>query len=207
MVAGDFNNDEQVDLAVTCPGRNTLNVFFGDGYGNFSEETVLKSAWKSRLNWATVGDFNGDDRLDLAVVNTRKNNIGILFGFGNGTFQGQKLYSTGIYSNPDHMVLNDFNNDRHLDLAVTNLFTNEVGIMLGTANGTFLEQITFPYAFGDVSLSVVIATGDLNGDRRLDIVIYVGGPNGNSPGNLSILLNSCDCCRFKNTERRIHTYK
>ena len=179
-----------MDLAVVCSGSHSVNVLFGDGNGTFSTKIVLHSAWKSGLNWVTVGDFNNDNRSDLAVVNSGKNNIGILLGNGNGTFQEQKLYSTGTYSNPEYMIVDDFNNDNHSDLAVTNLFTKEVGIMLGTGNGTFLEQTTFPFAFGDVSYSGAIASGDFNSDSKLDIVVFVDNP----AGNLYILLNSCDCC-------------
>ena len=43
----------------------------------------------------TVGDFNGDGKLDLAVANRYTNNVKILLGNGDGTFQTAVNYAVG----------------------------------------------------------------------------------------------------------------
>jgi hypothetical protein len=43
----------------------------------------------------TVGDFNNDTKLDLAVVEAAINSISVLLGNGDGTFQREKKYAVG----------------------------------------------------------------------------------------------------------------
>lgn len=43
----------------------------------------------------TVGDFNGDGKLDLAIANAGSSNVSLLLGNGDGTFQMAADYSAG----------------------------------------------------------------------------------------------------------------
>ena len=45
-----------------------------------------------------VGDFNGDGKADLAVANYNSNNVSVLLGNGNGTFQAAVNYGAGLES-------------------------------------------------------------------------------------------------------------
>jgi FG-GAP-like repeat len=65
-----------------------------------------------------VGDFNGDGKLDLAVVNSADNTVSILLGKPDGTFAKEVTYSTGKV--PVAVAIGDFNGDGNLDLAVAN---------------------------------------------------------------------------------------
>ncbi len=47
------------------------------------------------LNSVAVGDFNGDGKADLAVANYTSNNVSVLLGNGNGTFQAAVNYAAG----------------------------------------------------------------------------------------------------------------
>ena len=42
-----------------------------------------------------AGDFTGDGRTDLAVANYDSNDVSILLGNGDGTFQNQVTYAVG----------------------------------------------------------------------------------------------------------------
>ena len=42
-----------------------------------------------------MGDFNGDGRLDLGVVNLADNTVSILAGGGDGTFQAALAVGAG----------------------------------------------------------------------------------------------------------------
>ena len=65
-----------------------------------------------------AGDFNGDGRTDLAVANSYDNDVSVLLGNGDGTFQTQVTYAVG--SGPVAIVAGDFNGDGRTDLAVAN---------------------------------------------------------------------------------------
>jgi hypothetical protein len=187
MVTADFNSDGQLDLAAACLYNGTINVLFGNGDGTFSIPLILSTGLYSNPSALAVGDFNGDSQWDLAVANSETYNIGILLGNGNGTFGEQTTYSTGGYSNPNSVVVGDFNNDHQVDLAVANWYTHNVGILLGIGNGSFLQQMTF--SPGTQSTPESVDVGDFNSDGKLDLVIV-----DLSHSNVYILLNTCDCC-------------
>jgi len=44
-----------------------------------------------------VGDFNGDGRPDLAVANFYSDNVSVLLGNGDGTFQNAVNYDVGTF--------------------------------------------------------------------------------------------------------------
>ena len=43
-----------------------------------------------------IGDVNGDGKPDLVVANYGSNTVSVLLGNGNGTFQTQQTFATGI---------------------------------------------------------------------------------------------------------------
>jgi hypothetical protein len=65
-----------------------------------------------------IGDFNGDGKPDLAVANRDSNDVSVLLGNGDGTFQAAVNYGAG--SGPISMAMGDFNGDGKPDLAVAN---------------------------------------------------------------------------------------
>src|SRR5207249_12163939 len=63
IVAGDFNQDGNMDLAVNCTGFDVVAILFGDVQGGFT--------WMGHVQVDTitkglqVGDMNTDDHLDM----------------------------------------------------------------------------------------------------------------------------------------------
>ena len=94
-----------------------------------------------------AGDFNGDGRIDLAVVNEDDDTVSVLLGNGDGTFQPQVTYAVG--SDPDAIVAGDFTGDGQLDLAVANCgYDDDVSVLLGNGDGTFQPQVTYAVGYG-----------------------------------------------------------
>src|ERR1700730_6545813 len=95
-----------------------------------------------------VGDFNGDGKQDMAVVNRDSGNVSILLGNGDGTFQNAFNVDTGSGPAPPAFVaVGDFNGDHKLDLAVgngsVNTVSNTVSILLGNGDGTFQLPVQY----------------------------------------------------------------
>src|SRR5215467_2264079 len=82
-----------------------------------------------------VGDVNGDDRLDLAVANFGSDNVSVLLGNGNGSFQTARNFPAG--KEPAAVAVGDFDGDGHLDLAVANSGSGNVSVLLGNGDGSF----------------------------------------------------------------------
>src|SRR5215217_3934061 len=117
-----------------------------------------------------TADFNNDGQLDLAA--TGEGSVSVLLGNGNGSFQPARNSATG--PNTYSLAAGDFNADGKIDLATANqdLFTdtgdNDVSILLGNGDGTFADAVALNLS-GAYSWS--IATGDLNADGKLDLVV------------------------------------
>src|SRR5438034_179757 len=69
-------------------------------------------------------------------------------------------YAVG--SSPNSVATGDFNGDGKLDLAVANLLSNNVSVLLGNGDGTFGPAVN--YAGGPNNRGVFV--GDFNGDHR-----------------------------------------
>jgi hypothetical protein len=129
-----------------------------------------------------AGDFNGDGKLDLAVVNAGSNNLTILLGNGDGTLT-PAASSPATGTSPWAVTTGDFNGDGKLDLAVVNFDSDNVTILLGNGNGTFTPAASPSAGNGPNS----IAVGDFNGDGKLDLAVVNQGND-----NLTILLGNGD---------------
>ncbi|CAF0872592.1 unnamed protein product [Adineta steineri] len=112
-----------------------------------------------------INDFNSDGILDLVVLNSGENTVGVLLGVGSGRFGSQTTFPTGL--TPFSIAVGDFNGDGRLDLAVVNYGDNTMSVLLGTGRGSFRPQII--YSTGFYPCRIVV--GDLNGDGRLDLIV------------------------------------
>ena len=65
-----------------------------------------------------VGDFNGDGVPDLAVANSSSNNVSVLLGNGDGTFQAAVDFGAAGGPLLFSVAVGDFNGDGMPDLAV-----------------------------------------------------------------------------------------
>jgi uncharacterized repeat protein (TIGR01451 family) len=176
VTVADFNSDGNADLAVANAGSasNNVAILLGTGTGSFGAATNF-AAGQGPISIA-VGDFNGDGKFDLVVVNNNSNNVAILLGTGTGSFGAATNFAVG--TNPFSVSVGDFNNDGKSDFAVTNNGSNNVSILLGTGTGSF--GATTNFAVGSAPLSIVI--GDFNNDGNSDLAVANSGAN-----NVSIL--------------------
>ena len=165
VVAGDFNHDGKLDLAVTNEQSGTVGILLGNGNGGFSGPTIYSSGGSNPCVIVTA-DFNGDGNLDLAVSDAGSSTVGILLGNGSGGFSGPTTFSAG--TGAWGLAAGDFNNDGKPDLAVANSGHGTVAILLGNGNGAFSAPTTFS---SGGSYPTNLTTADFNGDGNLDLAV------------------------------------
>ena len=141
-----------------------------------------------------VGDFDNDNRTDLAVVNRDSDTIDLFFNYDYVMFSQQHSLLIGAGQNPKVVIIGDFNDDDdHLDIAVLELAPGLVDVFLNNDNGTFRSTISTETVAS--CFPVDMATEDFNHDHHLDVVvtiplenqilIFLGDGNGSFTDNVT----------------------
>ena len=191
--AADFNSDGKIDLVVGARGDSSYPgrayIFYSDGSVPATAETadiiITGESTNNRFGWSfTVGDFNSDGKIDLAVgAAYYSSSTGRTYLFYNDgsistTAATADVIITGEMAGSNFskaLTSGDFNADGKIDLAVgasfyssytgrAYIFYND-GSIPTTAAGTITGRSTSSY-FGTSLLS-----GDFNSDGKVDLAI------------------------------------
>ncbi|MFN0085202.1 MAG: FG-GAP-like repeat-containing protein [Blastocatellia bacterium] len=169
----DFNRDGKADLLAlgggcepeTCPNDGVVAIRPGDGAGGFGPPVEFRAG--NNPIAVADGDFNGDQRGDLAVANAGSKTLSILTAAAAGGFN--PAVTVLLPEKPRAILAGDFNGDNRLDLVVSSLeFNNGYRFYLLTGDGAggFAAALPFPIEQGLVSL----LAADFNNDGRLDLL-------------------------------------
>jgi hypothetical protein len=182
IAAGDVNGDGFIDIVALNRTDNNIAVLLNDGTGKFLPvvTTALPAMGLAIPMAVGIGDFNGDHKLDVVVVEGQVGSDGakavVLPGNGNGTFGTPVLSPTG--NSPWNVSVGDLNGDGKLDLFVGG--NGSGAVLLGNGDGTFrvlsLPLVSSPAISQPGQRAMGIA--DLNGDGRMDLVAACEAPYG-----------------------------
>jgi hypothetical protein len=190
IAIGDVNRDGMLDLGVTSRDDNSeyVHILLGNGRGSFkpapgSPLTASASVktYKPSLQFVDVDE---DTNLDIVAANGRRNTVEILFGDGRGRFSRASIVKLEPGDNYYSSALGDIDGDGHLDLVTASSDPDVEPARMSTRHGDGKGGFKDDHAsrLPVPSGSRVGALADMNGDRRLDIVLNHGA-------ELSVLLN------------------
>jgi len=193
IASADLNGDGSPDLVATKSERDEVDVFLGDGKGGFTRGAGSPFADSPSSEFFTRSvdllDVNEDGRLDIVTANGRENTFAMLFGNGRGGFAPGTSVKRPARSDTRYtFAFGDVDGDGHLDAVSGGRAGDETSeparivVLHGDGHGAF-QDAARPFAVPASPQSMTLA--DVNGDRRLDLVIT----HSHTP-SMSVLLNN-----------------
>ena len=177
----DLNQDGIVDLIAGLRLRGGVELLLGGGTGGVWDSTFSDPifVYSGRGAYhAAVGDWNGDEVFDLAVVNDcfgtdEGDSVSILIGTGeSGVWDGGFLDPVGyvVDHTPQMVIATDVDDDGILDLVTANAHGSSVSVLIGdgeagVGDGTFLPRVDYPVGSG----SHTLVCADFNEDGIEDL--------------------------------------
>jgi hypothetical protein len=163
IAAADFNGDGHLDLAVLDEVHHKVAILLGDGTGRFQLAGVPIPY--AGVGGATIvtGDFNGDGRQDIAVVNKY---VTILLGNGSGGFTPAPGSPLALPSYGRSAAAGDFTGGGRSDLAVGET-SGVVRVFLASPTGELQPAPGSPIVVGAPPSDMIAAALTRNG--RLDL--------------------------------------
>jgi hypothetical protein len=185
LTTADLNGDGNGDLVVVNGnngGTATAQIFvlLGNPDGTFQTAVPYAVPGNASIS-AVVDDVNGDGKLDI-IASSDNGQISVFTGKGDGTFNAAQSFAapTPVYpgstvtpsTSLTNLITADLRGSGKKDIIASN------GLVLlndGAGNFTAASSAAFPPLAGFSSFGPNLATGDLNKDGKLDLVVSLGG--------------------------------
>jgi hypothetical protein len=172
---GDIDGNGKPDVVVGNQGGNSVSVFRNTSTsGTISLATKVDFATGLEPYSVSIGDIDGDGKSDLAVTNSKGNNVSVFRNTstpGNVSFAAKVDFITG--TGPFSVSIADIDGDGKPDLAIANIYSYTVSVLRNTStSGSVSFSAKVDYATDINPNSVTI--GDLDCDGKPDLVATTG---------------------------------
>jgi len=181
LAIGDVDGNGTADL-VALTSNCTLNIYLGDGHGNFQEVSGGPGFNGNYPGQPQLADLDGDGKPDVVVsvqAPTGGHNIVIWFkNLGGGNFAAPAVLTSNAAGDNTSIAVADVNGNGRPDImyaiASSTPSTEFIHTLVNQGNGQFVDTLT-PGLNG---VTGVFNTLDFNLDGKPDLVVQVLLPAG-----------------------------
>lgn len=184
----NIDGDGNPDIVVTNSGSNTISVF----KSRCTVGIIADSSFAHKVDFSTgsypfslsVGDLDGDGKIDIATCNFSSNTISIF----RNTTSGDSITSSSfaakvdfpVGSGPYYVVIGDLNGDNKRDLVVSNSADSTLSVFQNTSASGSIDNSSFGSRinFAGSNFPYYLAICDVDGDGKPEMA--VSNQNGNT---------------------------
>ncbi len=116
VAIADFDNDGNDDVAASSSIASDVEIFLGNGAGEFADPTVAVAGDDARTGAIAVLDLDGDGDVDLLAVNATTGGLVAFENDGSGNLVA--IESSSVASGPTAIAIGNPNADAVIDVVV-----------------------------------------------------------------------------------------
>jgi hypothetical protein len=166
---GDFSGDGALDVLARETSTGYLWLYRGNGRGGWTLPRVrVGTGWGIYNAIVGVGDWNGDQRVDVLARQPSTGELFLYPGNGTGGWGARARVGSGWNGMSALVGPGDLNGDGRVDLVARERATGYLWLYPGNGTGGFAARVRIGTGWN--SMTAIASPGDFNSDRVPDVL-------------------------------------